>query len=148
MSTVNTYNILSFCTNCHFCFLINFFFQMSSLKSCIRRKSQSFLKSLKSTPRQNLESNFQPLCHVKGVDRGTVWHIARWKTLVVVPYDILAVWAFERRHYKKKINQKTKMAICTKRENGIGVNRRHFYQVVAVQIERWNLDNKLSNDEC
>ena len=40
--------------------------------------------------------------------------------------------AFERRHLKKKINQKTKMAICTKRENVIGVNRRHFYQVVAV----------------
>jgi hypothetical protein len=30
------------------------------------------------------------------------------------------------------LNQKTKMAICTKRENVIGANRRHFYQVVSV----------------
>jgi hypothetical protein len=29
-------------------------------------------------------------------------------------------------------NQKTKMAICTKQENVIGANRRHFSQVVAV----------------
>jgi hypothetical protein len=30
------------------------------------------------------------------------------------------------------LNQKAKIAICTKRENVIGANRRHFYQVVSV----------------
>jgi hypothetical protein len=72
---------------------------MSSFKSCIRRKSQSVPKSLKKYTSSELKSNFQPLCHVKGTGRGTVWHI---------------------------------MAICTKRENVIGANRRHFYQVVSV----------------
>jgi hypothetical protein len=33
---------------------------------------------------------------------------------------------------KNPKNQKTKMAIYTKRENVIGANRRHFYQVVSV----------------
>jgi hypothetical protein len=33
---------------------------------------------------------------------------------------------------KIKKNQKTKMAIYTKRENIIGANRRHFYRVVSV----------------
>jgi hypothetical protein len=28
-------------------------------------------------------------CQVKYTDCGTVWHIARWNTLVVIPYDIL-----------------------------------------------------------
>ena len=30
------------------------------------------------------------------------------------------------------LNQKAKIAICTKRENVIGANRRHFFQVVSV----------------
>ena len=90
MSTVSTYNILSFCINFQFCFLIFFIlFSMSSFKSRIRRKSRAFPSHWKRTSRQNLESKYQPLCHVKGAGRGTVWHIARWKTLVVVSYDIL-----------------------------------------------------------
>ena len=28
-------------------------------------------------------------CQVKGTGHGTLWHIARWKTLVVVPYATL-----------------------------------------------------------
>ena len=42
--------------------------------------------------------------------------------------------AFERRHWNlfSKENQKTKMAICTKRENVIDASRRHLYHVVSV----------------
>jgi hypothetical protein len=142
MSTVSTYNILSFCINCHFCFLIILiFFSMSSFKSRIRRKSQSFPKSLKKNTLSELGveiSTFVPCerrwswyrmtychvkytgcvtygalsystgrgtvwrlvilhwlcyrmthCQVKGTGRGTVWHIAMWKALVMVPYDTL-----------------------------------------------------------
>jgi hypothetical protein len=63
---------------------------MSSFKSCIRRKSQSVPKSLKKYTSSELKSNFQPLCHVKGTGRGTVWHISRWNTLVVLPYVALS----------------------------------------------------------
>jgi hypothetical protein len=46
---------------------------------------------------------------------------------------IFCGYAFERRHWKQnKKNQKTKLEIYTKRENVIGANRRHFYQVVSV----------------
>ena len=71
MSTVSTYNILSFCTNCHFCFLINFFFKCRLSKAVSGENHRAFSNHWKSTPRQNLESNFQPLSHVKGVGRGT-----------------------------------------------------------------------------
>jgi hypothetical protein len=99
MSTVRTYYILSFCTNCHICLI----FLMLSFKSCIRRKSQSFPKSLKKYTSSDLEiefSTFVPCerrwlwyrithCQLKYTGCGTVWSIARWNTLVVVPYDIL-----------------------------------------------------------
>jgi hypothetical protein len=66
---------------------------MSSLKSCIRRKSQSFLKSLKKYTSSELGvelSTFVPCerrwswyrmthCQVKDTGRGTVWHIGRVK---------------------------------------------------------------------
>jgi hypothetical protein len=45
-------------------------------------------------------------CQVKGTGRGTVWHIARWKALVVVPYDTLPGerhWSWYRMtHYHMK----------------------------------------------
>jgi hypothetical protein len=98
MSTVSTYIVLSFCTNCHFCFPIFFLFNVVFQK-LYPEKSSSHSKS---TPRQSLESNFQPLCHVKGVGRGTLWHITRWKTLVVVPYDTMSGerdWSWYRKTY-------------------------------------------------
>ena len=86
MSTVSTYNILSFCINCHFCFLIFWtFFSMSSFKSVSAENHRAFPSHWKRTYRQK----YQPLCHVKGAGRGTVWHIAMWKALVMVSYDIL-----------------------------------------------------------
>jgi hypothetical protein len=73
---------------------------MSSFKSRIRRKSQSFPKSLKKNTMSELGveiSTFVPCerrwswyrmthCKVKGTGRGIVWHIAMWNTLVVLPY--------------------------------------------------------------
>ena len=104
MSRVSTYNILSFCINCNFCFLIfSIFFSISSFKSHIRRKSQSIPKSLKKNTLSELGveiSTFVPCerrwswyrmthCKVKGTGRGIVWHIAMWNTLVVLPYGAL-----------------------------------------------------------
>jgi len=77
---------------------------MSSFKSCIRRKSQSFPKSLKKYTSSELGvelSTFVPCerrwswyrmthCQVKDTGRGTVWHIAMWNTLVVLPYVALS----------------------------------------------------------
>ena len=65
---------------------------MSSFKCYIRRKSQSFPKSLKkyTTSELGVElSTFVPCERRWSWYRMTHCHFARWKTLVVVPYDIL-----------------------------------------------------------
>jgi hypothetical protein len=105
MSTVSTYNILSFCINFQFCFLIFFIlFSMSSFKSRIRRKSQSFPKLLKKNIPSELGVEISTFvlcerrwswyrmthCKVKDTGRGIVWHIAMWNTLVVLPYGALS----------------------------------------------------------
>ena len=74
MSTACIYNILSFCTNCHFCFLIFFRkkISMSSFKSCFWRKSQSFPESLKKYTSSELGVELSTFVHVKDTGRGTV----------------------------------------------------------------------------
>jgi hypothetical protein len=96
---------------CHISYLHNteiyFFHTFHCYFSCftteIERKSQSFLKSLKKYTSSYLEvevSTFVPCerhwlwyrithCQLKYTGCGTVWNIARWNTLDVVPYDIL-----------------------------------------------------------
>ena len=79
---------------------------MLSFKSCIRRKSQSFPKSLKKYTSSELgveRSAFVPCerrwswyrmthCQVKDTGRCTVWHITMWNTLVVLPYGALSCY--------------------------------------------------------
>jgi hypothetical protein len=100
MLTVSTYNNLSFSTNCHFLFFLLFF--LMSFKSCIRRKSQSFPKSLKKYTSSELgvELSTFVLCerrwswyrmtHCQVKDTGRVLNITMWNTLVVLPYDALS----------------------------------------------------------
>jgi hypothetical protein len=87
MSTVSTYNILSYKLPFRRKQML-----MSSFKSCIGRKSQSFPKSLKkyTTSELGVElSTFVPCERRWSWYRMIHCHFARWKTLVVVPYDIL-----------------------------------------------------------